>query len=49
MYNKHGTNTEPHNGINTQQRINNNRTVALERQIPSLLFVRKRNIVRTPV
>ena len=49
LYNKPGTNTEPHNGNNTQQRINNNRTVALERQILSLLFVRKRNIVRTPV
>ena len=49
MYNKHGTNTEPHNGNNNQQRINNNRTVTLERQIPSLLFVPKRNIVGTPV
>ena len=48
MSNKHGTNTEPHNWSNNQQRINNNRTAALERPLerpmPSLLFVQKKTI-----
>ena len=46
---KHWTITEPDNGSNSQQRINNNRTPALEWTIPSLLFVWKSNIVRTSV
>ena len=49
MYNKHETNTESHNGSNIQQQINKNRIITLERQVPSLLFVPKRNIVVTPV
>ena len=32
MYKKYGTNTEPHKGSNSQQRINNNRTAAFEQK-----------------
>ena len=39
----------PKMGANNQQRININRTAALEGPIPSLLFVQKSNIVRRSV
>ena len=39
----------PTMGATIKQQINNNRTAALERPIPSLLFVRKSNLVRMSV